>query len=130
MVDENYVYVYLLDNMPPHTHEIVTPCSDGYTVYIDASLDDAHRLKAYEHALAHIENGDFDIDQIRNVQQIEAEAHRILPDAALAKELEQLRKERKKLKKELRKKARQIKFLQEAGYDLFAIAEEHYLSVH
>ena len=53
MVDENYVYVYLVD-MPPQTHEMVTPCADGYTVYIDASLDDKHRMEAYEHALRHI----------------------------------------------------------------------------
>jgi len=126
MVDENYVYVYLVD-MPPQTHEMVTPCADGYTVYINAALDDKHRIEAYEHALRHIENGDFDIDNIADVQQIEARAHKILPEAEWKNELERLRKERKKIKAALRRKERQIKFLQEQGYDLFLAAENKYL---
>jgi len=126
MVDENYVYVYLVD-MPPQTHEMVTPCADGYTVYINAALDDKHRIEAYEHALRHIENGDFDMDNIADVQQIEARAHKILPEAEWKNELERLRKERKKIKAALRRKERQIKFLQEQGYDLFLAAENKYL---
>lgn len=127
MVDENYVYVYLRDDMPPQTREMVTPCADGYTVYINAALDEKHRIEAYEHALAHIENGDFDIDNISTAQEIEARAHRILPEAVWKEELERLRKERNKIKKALRRKERQIKFLQEQGYDLFLAAENKYL---
>lgn len=124
MVDENYVYVYLIDGMPPRTHEMVTPCADGYTVYIDAALDNEHRIKAYEHALEHIERGDFDMDNIADVQQIEAMAHKI----EYKEELARLRKERKKLKAALRKKDRQIRFLQEQGFDFMAAAEERWLS--
>ena len=126
MVDENYVYVYLVD-MPPQTHEMVTPCADGYTVYINAALDDKHRIEAYEHALRHIENGDFDMDNIADVQQIEARAHKIQPEVEWKNELERLRKERKKLRAALRKKERQIQFLQAQGYDLFLAAENQYL---
>ena len=121
MVDENYVYVYLVD-MPPQTHEMVTPCADGYTVYIDASLDDKHRMEAYEHALRHIENGDF--GALREV----INALRIQPEVEWKNELERLRKERKKLKAALRKKEKQIQFLTEQGYDLFLAAENQYLN--
>lgn len=125
MVDRNYVYVYLRDDMP--VNEMITPCADGYTVYINAKLDREHQVAAYEHALSHIENGDFDIDNVDDVQQIEARAHRILPEVEWKNELDRLRKERKKLKAALRKKEKQIQFLTEQGYDLFLAAENQYL---
>ena len=65
------VYVYLV-KLPPHTNEMVVPCLNGYTIYIDERLDDIHRLKAYNHALEHIRNNDFEKD---NVQEIEMRAH-------------------------------------------------------
>ena len=117
MVDENYVYVYLVD-MPPQTHEIVTPCADGYTVYINATMDDKHRIEAYKHALRHIENGDFDIDNIATVQEIEAKAHGIKIE---------INKKRKRLIAALKRKERQARFLQSQGYDLFLSAENQYL---
>lgn len=125
MVDRNYVYVYLRDDMP--VNEMIAPCADGYTVYINAKLDREHQVKAYEHALSHIENGDFDINNIDDVQQIEARAHKILPESVWKEELDRFRKERKKIKAALRRKERQIKFLQEQGYDLFLAAENKYL---
>lgn len=66
------IYVYFL-NLPPGINEMVTPCLEGYTVYIDARLDEAHRLEAYNHALAHIHNDDY---SKADVQQIESDAHR------------------------------------------------------
>ena len=65
------VYVYFA-KLPPQVNEIVTPCLSGYTIWIDITLDEAHRLKAYEHALWHIKNHDFEKD---DVQQIEWDAH-------------------------------------------------------
>ncbi len=65
------IFVYFV-KLPPHINEMVTPCPDGYTVYIDSGLDDEHRFKAYQHALCHIQNNDFEKSDI---QQIEAEAH-------------------------------------------------------
>lgn len=66
------VFVYLID-LPDGINEMITPCTDGHTVYIDARLDDAHRLRAYEHACSHIDGNDFEKS---NIQQIEADAHR------------------------------------------------------
>lgn len=65
------IYVYTVD-LPRHIDEMVTPCVGGYTVYLSSRLDEAQRLKAYKHALHHIENDDF---SRTDVQQIEAEAH-------------------------------------------------------
>lgn len=46
---------------------------DGsYTILINAKLSDQGRIEAYEHALKHIENEDF---EKTNVQEIESAAH-------------------------------------------------------
>lgn len=65
------VFVYVID-LPFGVNEVVTPCLEGYTVYINARLDHEKQLKAYRHALWHIENNDF---EKYDVQAIEAEAH-------------------------------------------------------
>lgn len=66
------IYTYYTE-LPSGVAEMVTPCFGGYTVYIDSTLTFEGRMKAFRHALHHIEHGDFDKD---NVQSIEAEAHR------------------------------------------------------
>lgn len=69
-MDDN-VYVYLVE-LPYGINEMVTPCLHGYTIYINSRLDYEHQLKAYNHALYHIQNNDFEKD---DVQRIEYEAH-------------------------------------------------------
>ena len=54
MVDLNNVYVYLNDEMPAKQAEYVTPCLNGYTVYINAKLNHERQLQAFQHALKHI----------------------------------------------------------------------------
>ena len=69
-MDEFFVYIV---PMPDGVREFVTPCADGYTVYIDEKLDERHRMEALQHAVRHAMNGDFfDPD----VQQIEADVRR------------------------------------------------------
>ena len=68
MVD---IYVYIVD-LPGRVDEMVTPCLDGYTVYLNARLSYAGRVRAYHHAIRHIERNDF---EKYDVQQIEEEAH-------------------------------------------------------
>ena len=70
MIDE--IYVYPCD-LPPGINEMVVPCADGYTVYVSTDLDRVGRLKAYRHALKHIEKKDFEKE---DVHRIEIEAHR------------------------------------------------------
>lgn len=65
------IYPYLLPDLP--VKEMVVPCSDGYTVYIQDSLSHEDRLKALHHALRHIYEDDF---EKTDVDQIEAAAHR------------------------------------------------------
>lgn len=69
-MDDN-IYVYLID-LPDRVNEIVLPCLDGYTVYLNARLSYAGRVRAYHHAIRHIERNDF---EKYDVQQIEEEAH-------------------------------------------------------
>lgn len=65
------VFTYIVD-LPARINETVTPCLDGYTVYINCNLDREQQQKAYMHAVAHIMNNDF---EKYDVQQIESEAH-------------------------------------------------------
>lgn len=65
------VFVYLVD-LPAGVREMVCPCADGWTIYIDEKLSDEGQRDAYHHALFHIINGDF---EKADVQQIEAAAH-------------------------------------------------------
>lgn len=73
-------YVYLVD-LPVSVAEMVTPCDGGFTIYLNARLTYQRRVKAYLHALRHIERGDFDYDNQLTVQQIEWEAHHETPPA-------------------------------------------------
>lgn len=65
------VYVYIVD-LPDRVDEMVTPCIDGYTVYLNARLTYAGRVRAYHHAMRHIELNDF---EGFDIQEIEMEAH-------------------------------------------------------
>lgn len=66
------IYTYFV-KLPEGIDEVVMPCLDGYTVYIDINLSEYQQLKAYAHALHHIRNNDF---EKTDVQKIESEAHR------------------------------------------------------
>lgn len=64
--------VKLLDmdvRIPEH---LVKNSDDSYTIFLNARLSYESRLKSYYHALKHIEENDFEKD---NVQKIETEAH-------------------------------------------------------
>ena len=67
------IYTYLV-KLPNGIKEMVTPCVDGYTVYISIDLDRTGQLKAYDHAMEHIKNNDFASEE--DVQAIEARAHK------------------------------------------------------
>ena len=69
---ETEIFVYTT-RLPDKVHELVAPCADGYTVWLDDRLDDAHRAQSLLHAIRHIDNGDFERS---DVQEIEFNAHR------------------------------------------------------
>lgn len=51
------IYLYMID-IPGTVNEMVVPCLDGYTIYIDVSLSYEEKLEAYHHAMTHIQNND------------------------------------------------------------------------
>lgn len=67
------IFVYLI-KMPRGVHEFVTPCEDGYTIYLDKDLTNERLIEEYDHAISHIENGDF-YDESKTVSQKELRAH-------------------------------------------------------
>lgn len=73
----NKIYTYYVP-LPEGVNEAVMSCIDGYTIYIDETLDEEQKKKAFVHAMSHIANNDFDKD---DVQDIEAEAHEVMNHA-------------------------------------------------
>lgn len=60
-------------NFPNSGNEMVIQNEDGsYTILINSKLSDKGRMKAYQHALKHIQKDDFGK---YNVQEIEYDAH-------------------------------------------------------
>lgn len=104
------IFVYTID-LPKHIDEIVTPCIGGYTIYLASRLDEKHRLEAYRHALKHIEDGDFDRD---NVQYIEAKAHGLIAPQPVIKESKPRRRSKPKW---LKMMERRIALLEAVGID-------------
>ncbi len=69
MDDDAFVYYTPL---PKGIKEMVVPCDGGYTIYIDRNLTTEQMMRAYRHALRHINNNDF---ASSDVQKIERRAH-------------------------------------------------------
>lgn len=70
MTDDIYTHII---NMPSKTKEAVTLNEDGtYSIFINANLTHENQLIAYEHAMRHIQNRDF---EKKDVQEIEYTAH-------------------------------------------------------
>ena len=76
VVDYDHIYVHLV-NMDTCVHEMVrhTP-TDDYVIFINARISNDAQREAFEHAVDHIRNNDFEKS---SVQQIEAEAHGLVP---------------------------------------------------
>lgn len=71
-MDDVFVYIIGMDTM---VHEQVVANNDGtYSIFINDYLSQEQRLKAYNHALRHIQNGDF--DRYKDVDNIEYDAHK------------------------------------------------------
>lgn len=68
------IYVYLID-LPTKVHEMVTPCADGYTIYINAKLSQEGQQEAYDHAMWHIDNRDFEKEDVQAVESVAFNRH-------------------------------------------------------
>lgn len=67
------IYTYMV-KLPPTIHEMVTPCADGYTIYLNYDDSAERQIQGYNHAIRHIIEQDHEKG---NVSQIEATAHEI-----------------------------------------------------
>lgn len=70
-MDDVFTYV---TELPTSVNEMVVPCADGFTVYINSRLSQVEQQSAYLHAIRHIKNGDF--DDTYDIQKIELTAHK------------------------------------------------------
>lgn len=67
------IYVYCVP-LPAECREAVTTDTedDGYTIYLNEKLSMDQRRRSYQHALRHIAQDDFALD---DVQEIECRTH-------------------------------------------------------
>ena len=70
------VNVKIIDMDTGVPEQVVKNHDGSYTVFINARYATEAQKKAYIHAIGHIEDGDFEKE---NVQEIEREAHRRHP---------------------------------------------------
>lgn len=125
------VNIFLV-NFPSPGKEMVVPNEDGsYTILINARLSQEGQLRAYQHAMKHIQNEDFEKS---DVQSIEFKAHNLgeadefvpVPASKYENRIKQLRREKKKLQQALIDKEREIDFIIELnGSDCFAKSAEY-----
>ena len=72
MIPEHEIFVHYIDHLG--NNEAVTINEDGsYSIFLDPALSYEMQHEKYEHALRHIQNHDFEKE---NVQEIEAQAHK------------------------------------------------------
>ena len=62
------VFVYHVP-LPDGVSEIVLPCLDGHTVYIDDRLSHEAQIEAYRHAIRHIRNRDFEKNDVQRIER-------------------------------------------------------------
>ena len=62
------VFVYLAP-LPNAIDEYVTPCSDGYTIYINEKLSRSQQIEAYNHAVSHIAGNDFEKHDVQEIER-------------------------------------------------------------
>lgn len=123
-----------LINFPNPGKEMVIPNDDGsFTILINSRISHEEQLKAYQHAMRHIESGDFQKD---DTQQIEAQAHEItqkvepikpVPARHFKAQIRRLRRERTQIQRQLWERERFVGLLTEIGVtneDFFAVAED------
>lgn len=70
MIDLDDLFVRIVPNLS--VNEMITPCENGYSVYIKEELPEEKKVEALYHAYVHKKNNDFTRNDI---QDIEARAH-------------------------------------------------------
>ena len=128
-VDYDHVYVHII-NMDTCVHEMVrhTP-TDDYVIFINAKISVDAQREAFEHAIDHIRNNDFEKE---SVQEIESIAHGLIPreepkpvavykgSEEVAKYIKKLKAEQKKIHRKFERRWRRNNIREEMGFDFFA----------
>lgn len=125
------VNVIVIDFKGVKGNEMITVNEDdSYTILINARLSYEGQLKAYEHALRHINDNDF---QKEDVQSIEYNAHqldteKVVPEPAqkYIERIRELQKERRRIQRQIQKDQERVKFIMNNS-DLYKLAEHQYL---
>lgn len=120
----------VLLNLPVKEKEAITENEDGsYTVIINARLSYERQMIAYKHAMKHIENADF---QKNDVQTVEAVAHDIkiavesqpIPSGKFLQRLKRLRADRKRIQRELQQFEEDMEIIRSMrGYSDFELPD-------
>ncbi|EEG48285.1 hypothetical protein [Blautia hydrogenotrophica] len=129
------VNVVLMDFPNTKEKELVTPNDDGsYTIFINSRFNYETQLKAYIHAIQHIEAGDFEKE---NVQEIEMIAHtpeispkaKVIPANKFEDRIKRLRRQRRRDQRKMKERQKAIEFIQkyESADYFFRVAENHKL---
>lgn len=126
------VNVVLLD-FPTKGREMVVENEDGsFTILINSKLAYSGQLAAYNHAMTHIEQGDF---QKHEIQSIEAAAHtpsipsdaERIPAGRYLSRLKSLQAYRRRIQKKLREVEEDMELLESTGLlDSFGRAESQW----
>ena len=61
------VFVYFVP-LPNTVHELVAPCIEGYTVYINLNDDGTTQEESLQHALRHIDYKDFEGGDVQSIE--------------------------------------------------------------
>lgn len=123
------VNVNLVDFHSTKGNEMIILNEDGsYTILINSRSATNKQLEAYRHALEHIQNGDF---QRQDVQQIELVAHALQQPTLPPREEEvkpvRRRRRWRRNKKLWKETEERVKFLEEMGVDFFDLYEQYWM---
>lgn len=125
------VNVTVMDFKTCKGKEMVIPNEDGsYTILINSRLTYASQLKAYEHAMKHINDNDFEKS---NVQSIEYSAHELpspeetpMPAHQYIERIKKLQAAHRKIQRQIKKDQERVQFIMD-NCDMFKRSENHYL---
>lgn len=128
------VNTVLLDFHGRCGREMVVENEDGsYTIFINARLSYASQLEAYQHAIGHIQNNDFEKS---DVQSIETLAHQLphhseakpVPTTCYEKKLRSIRRRKKRFQRQFAELEKHLDMLDIIDPDgRFRRAEQNWL---
>lgn len=128
------VNTFLVNFSTPGKEMVVQNEDGSYTILINAKLSQDGQLKAYQHALNHISNGDFEKSDVQNIELQTHESSFVTPVPApvsiYEKRIRQIQRERKKIQKALTAKEKEIDHITDLfGADyIIKIAEQQWLN--